>query len=120
MIVDKSSSHSMHVSIPTVTDFSSQVNISDPVFGGSNVTVNVTIQQDEHSNLSSFVFALVMYNISFSSTIEMDVEEHVQRTKSFALRIILPYNMEVNMSIVPTLCGQTAREVSFNFSFYYS
>ena len=109
--------------MPTVPiDFSPQVNISDPMFGVSTVTVDITIQQEEHRNLRSYVSSLVMYNIRFSSTIVTELKEYVQRIDSLIFKVVVPYNVhvQVNMSIVLTLCGQSAREVPFNTSFYYS
>ena len=112
----------MFVFFITVIDFSPQVNISDPVFGISNVTVDITIQQDEHNNLRSYVSSLVMYNISFSSTIVAELKEYRIDSLLSNLKVIVPYNVHVlvSMSIVPTLCGRSVREVPFNTSFYYS
>ena len=101
-------------------DFSLELNISDPMFGTSNVTVDITIQQDEHRNLRSHVSSLVMYNISFSSTVGAEFEEYVHKIDSLIFKVILPYNVQVNVSIVPTLCGLRGGEVLFNTAFYYS
>ena len=80
--------------IPTVIDFSPEVNIGDPVFGTSNVTVDITIQLNEHRNVKSSVSLLVMYNISFSSTTESEVEGYnIQNSYSFTFKAIVPYNV---------------------------
>ena len=92
------------------------------MFEVSNVTVDITIQKDEHSSSRSYVSSLVMYNISVSSTIESDLEQYVQETENFTIEIMVPYDLhvQVNMSIVPTLCGLSGGEVPFNISFNYS
>ena len=83
------------------------------------VDITIRIQQDENSTLNSYLSELVMCNISFSSTVETELEEFVQTIKNLTFRITLPYNMEVNMSIDFTLCGLST-SVPFNCRFYYS
>ena len=86
------------------------------------MTVDITIQQDEQGNF--YASSLVMYStsVSFSSIIEYDLEERVQKVDNFNFKIVVPYNVhvQVNLSIVPTLCGQSGREVLFTFPFHYS
>ena len=89
------------------------------------MTIDITIQQDEHINSMSHVSSLVMYIISISSTTESKLEEYyIQKMDNFTfiIKLMVPYNVhvQVNVSIVPALCGQSGRGVTFNTSFHYS
>ena len=69
----------------------------DPNFGINNVTVELVLNKTNQENEPG---SLVSYNITSPSQVD------VQTCEKSVFQLVVPYNTQVNVSIVASLCGQ--------------
>ena len=69
-----------------------------PRFGITNATV--TIQINESSQEYDYYGSLLSYNVTFPSQVEVQAQEKTR------FQLVVPYNTQVNGSIITGLCGQ--------------
>ena len=82
--------------------------LMDPYFGINNVTVVLVLNETNQENESG---SLVSYNITSPSQVDIQTYERAR------FQLVVPYNTQINVSIVASLCRQFSTPTVFQLLF---